>query len=234
MSQGVHNLSGDNHHILDPSLTRYGEDQCRHLTLSFPYHDSVELLCSSPLVRTLQTTLLSFGPEIKKGMQIVALPDAQETSNVPCDTGKDPESLREVMRGKPVDLSLVEDGWNNKTGIYSDTPEAIAARARNLRRWLKARPEKEVVLVTHGGFLHWLTEDYTGFVSHLGTGWANTEFRSYQFKDGERDSASMVETVASRELRSGTEHPPSETERLELQRTKSKESSSSKALYPQV
>lgn len=47
-----------------------------------------------------------------------------------------------------------------QTGKWAPTSEAINKRARELRRWLKARPEKEIVLVTHGGFLHYFTEDW--------------------------------------------------------------------------
>ena len=49
-------------------------------------------------------------------MKLIALPDVQETSDVPCDTGSDPGVLEKefVEKGLPVDLELLEDGWNNK------------------------------------------------------------------------------------------------------------------------
>jgi len=40
----------------------------------------------------------------------------------------------------------------------------VDARADEVRRYLKERPEKEVVLVSHLGFLHHLTEDWEGEV----------------------------------------------------------------------
>ena len=49
-----------------------------------------------------------------------------------------------------------------------------------------------------------------------GTGWANTEFRSYQFTEEPDDNASIIETAFSRELRHGTEKPLSKTEQMEL------------------
>lgn len=56
-------------------------------------------------------------------------------------------------------------GWGRETdgiqtGRYAPTNEAIKNRAREARRWLKERPEKEIVVVTHGGFLHYFTEDW--------------------------------------------------------------------------
>lgn len=65
------------------------------------------------------------------------------------------------MNGKPVDLSLVHDGWNSKSGRWAPTRAAIDERSRQARQWLKARPEKEIVVVTHGGLLHYFTEDWT-------------------------------------------------------------------------
>lgn len=47
-----------------------------------------------------------------------------------------------------------------QTGPYVPTNKALKERARAARRWLKARPEKEIVMVTHGGFLHYFTEDW--------------------------------------------------------------------------
>lgn len=82
------------------------------------------------------------------------------------------------------------------------------------RRFLRALGDKwegeeevHIVVVTHGGFLHYFTEDFEGAVNDgtVGTGWSNTEFRSYIFvgKDGEveGDRASIAETKESRERR---------------------------------
>lgn len=44
-------------------------------------------------------------------------------------------------------------------GEYAFEPKALISRAAKLRRWIKARPEKEVVLVSHGFFNHFLTGD---------------------------------------------------------------------------
>ena len=160
-TKGYHNLTVKNQNMHDPSLTPYGEEQCRHLARFFPYHKSVELLVASPIRRTIYTTLLGFEPEIKKGLKVIALPEIQETSCLPCDTGSDLDVLRKEMQDKPVDLSLVSEGWNSKRGKWQPDAAAIENRAREARQWLKARPEKEIVLVTHGGFLHYFTEDWS-------------------------------------------------------------------------
>ena len=152
----------------DPSLTAFGEEQCRNLAQIFPYHQSVELLVASPLRRTLYTTLLGFKPEIERGMTVIALPEIQETADVPCDTGSDIDVLRKEMEDKPVDLSRVMEGWNSKQGRWAPITGPLEKRAREARQWLKARPEKEIVVVTHGGLLHYLTEDWVDYNAVMG------------------------------------------------------------------
>ena len=96
-------------------------------------------------------------------MKIIALPEAQETNAVPCDTGLDRDVLEKEFGPVEVDFSLVKIGWNSKVGKWAPDPDSLRARAKEVRQWLKARPEKEIVLVTHGGFLHYLNEDWADF-----------------------------------------------------------------------
>lgn len=151
---------------------------------NFPHHSGVELIVSSPIRRTIYTSLLSFQEEIRnKGFRVLAVPELQETSDSPCDTGSSPEDLAKEFASEPVDFHLVHHGWNVKTGKWSPDPTAITERAKVARQWLRNRPEKEIVVVTHGGFLHYLTEDHHDKGKFPGTGWANTEFRSYHFDE---------------------------------------------------
>ncbi|KAL4941812.1 hypothetical protein BDV06DRAFT_173053 [Aspergillus oleicola] len=215
-AQGVHNLCTENHIIPDPSLTDLGNEQCTKLRNAFPRHDKIELVVASPLRRTMYTALQSFEPVFKAnpGLKLILLPDIQETSDVPCDTGSDPKDLRREIEENnlPVDASLVEDGWNVKTGRYAPTNAAVGGRARDARRWLKARSEKEIVMVSHGGVLHYFTEDWEDSSQFQGTGWTNTEYRTYTFSDSidmddledhklDSDNASLVETLESRQRR---------------------------------
>lgn len=54
-------------------------------------------------------------------MKVIAIPEAQETSDVPCDTGSDPDVLKKEFEEKklPVDLSLVKEGWNSKVSLVA-------------------------------------------------------------------------------------------------------------------
>ncbi|PLB41382.1 uncharacterized protein BDW47DRAFT_100038 [Aspergillus candidus] len=230
-AQGVHNLSPENHVIPDPPLTDLGVSQCRTLRDSFPAHDKVDLVTASPLRRTIYTALESFEPifHARPDTRLILIPDAQETSDVPCDTGSSPAELqREVEeKGLPVDVGLVEEGWNVKAGRYAPTSDAIQERARAARRWLKARPEKEIVIVTHGTFLHYFTEDWEDCSKGYGTAWVNTEYRTYTFSSNEDtedlegraidgDNATMVETSESRQRRGKEDPMPGREEQKKL------------------
>jgi len=150
-AQGYHNLNVANHTMPDPQLTPFGEEQCRLLAQNFPYHDNVDCVVASPLKRTLRTALLGFGQDLNQnGLKVMALPELQETSDLPCDTGSAQDVLAKEFEGRPVELSLVTPDWNSKRGRWDPLPPAIEARAKEARLWLMARPEKEVVVVTHG------------------------------------------------------------------------------------
>lgn len=183
-TQAFHNISPENHHTVDPLLTPFGEEQCVNLRENFPHHPNISLLISSPFRRTIYTTLLAFAPSLANGHcrpSIIALPEIQETSDFPCDIGSDVDRLRQEMEEKhvPVDLSLVKEGWNVKTpgSKWAPSPEALSARAREARRYvrdqiddLQRRGEKdpEVVVVSHGGFLHYFTEDWEDCKAYSG------------------------------------------------------------------
>ncbi|KUM62506.1 hypothetical protein ACN42_g4579 [Penicillium freii] len=239
-AQGLHNVCTANHVIQDPLLTDLGHEQCKTLRENFPRHANIDLVTASPLRRTLYTALESFAPvfESKPDLKIIALPDIQETSDVPCDTGSEPSTLKEEFK-TGVDLDLVQDGWNNKhlmyshlalekvSGRYAPTNKALKERARAARRWLKARPEKEIVMVTHGGFLHYFTEDWEDSSEYQGTGWSNTEYRTFSFSEEthtddlegyplDGDNASLEETIDSRQRRGKTGPMPSREEQKTL------------------
>lgn len=232
-AQGFHNLSIENHTIRDPLLTDLGKQQCAELASSFPHHSQITHLVASPLRRTIYTTLLSFPEEVAQGKKIIALPELQETSDLPCDTGSDREKIEEEF-GNKVDLRLVQKGWNDKTSAkYDPAASAIEARALEARVFLRklatdAHASAEfkdqdvhIAVVTHGGFLHYFTEDWNGHDRFVGTGWANTEWRSYAFVDEGDATASLKELAESCDRRG--ERPLSEAEQRNLKHSAEQE-----------
>ncbi|KAF2716467.1 hypothetical protein K431DRAFT_289385 [Polychaeton citri CBS 116435] len=165
--------------------------------------------------------------------RILALPDAQETSDDPCDTGSDPAVLHSTVAENnwPVDLSLINDGWNVKTlaNRYSPHSNAIKARARDARILLRQKirelvrkgdVDAHVILVTHGGYLHYFTDDWEDSYLFPGTGWHNCETRSYTFEEDFMkdvdDEARLTETMESRQKRGKTYPMYNREKQLEL------------------
>lgn len=190
----------------------------------------------------MYTALLGFGSDLdRKSLNVIAMPELQETSDLPCDTGSSPEDLAKEFDSKPVDLGLVQPGWNSKKMQWAANARAIEARARAARLWLMNRPEKDIVVVTHGkplctpntppfnfmcciltlpgGFLHYFTEDWSGSDRFAGTGWANTEFRTYTFSSSEPEQAHLIETPESRQRRCGDDKSLDREEQAQLKRT---------------
>lgn len=156
--QGYHQLepTDKNQYLHDPALTEEGIARCGDFATKFPKSIHLDLICASPLQRTIQTAKYSFAERLEQIAPIVLLPHAQEATDLPSDTGSDRAVIEERF-GELVDASLVEEGWNSNTGIYAPTPEALKERAAKLRAWLQARPEREVAVVGHGNFWHYLT-----------------------------------------------------------------------------
>lgn len=158
-AEGFHQLPRDHPNVLirDPSLTRHGIEQSELFNHRFPFHDQIDLLCASPLRRTIQTASLAFEPELDRGLKIVAVSGAQEQSDAPSDTGSDPSELLTEF-GDMIDISLLTKEWYVKTGINGTEEHTLRDRARRLRGFLRQRPECVIVLVTHGAFTHFITE----------------------------------------------------------------------------
>ncbi|RDL38594.1 Phosphoglycerate mutase-like protein [Venustampulla echinocandica] len=209
--QAEHNISEQNPQgnssVKDPNLTPLGRSQCQDLRSRFPHHSSVEIVLASPLRRTIQTAVTAFGSVLSRPeVPLLLVPLAQEISARPCDTGTDPEVLEAAMQDVLVnvdvkvnldgriDYGLLEEGWNGKAGKYEASLKAVEQRAAELRRFLWKRPETSIVLVTHGAFLHYLTEDWTGLIPPRGTAYKTCEFRTFKFDESSNEeNAHLVE-----------------------------------------
>ncbi|KAE8554310.1 hypothetical protein EYB25_002849 [Talaromyces marneffei] len=224
-AQGEHNKGGDAYLISDPRLTEAGIKECQALEARFPYQSSIDLIVASPLKRTIQTALYSFQPAIKRGVRVVALAELQETSDVACDTGSDVADLKRefseylLASGTPVvDFSLVPEDWTKKIGKWAPSSDALINRACAARRWLRQRPEKEIVVICHGGFLHYFTQDWSGIkAEEHASAWENCDFRTYQFVDSPDNEATMLETDESRHARGAADQKvPTKEEQQKL------------------
>ncbi|KAI9151867.1 putative phosphatase [Paramyrothecium foliicola] len=225
-AQGFHNLSVENESLPDPDLTELGKQQCADLRAAFPHHDKLVRLVASPMRRTLYTGIHSFGTrdESSSLYPVIALDVLQEVSTSPCDTGSDKPKLQQEF-GAKLDLSRVRDDWNEKgsSSPFEPTARKLTARALQSRRALReiakeAGEDAHIAVVSHGGFLHFLTDDWYGIPEGNATGWKNCEYRSYQFIDssGADEDAALQETQESWHRRQGDTQPPTQTELREM------------------
>jgi len=105
----------------------------------------------------------------------------------------------DVLRKEFPDIVLfdhVEHGWYLHEGEYAVDPKALNARAAKLRRFIRDRDEKEIVLVTHGFFAHYLTGDVNEKGEQTTGWWQETELRTFDFVDG-GEKATIKETEES-------------------------------------
>ncbi|KAH6956947.1 hypothetical protein HG530_002475 [Fusarium avenaceum] len=218
-AQGFHNLSIENEQMQDPDLTPLGEKQCAALREEFPHHDKLTKLFASPMRRTVYTCLHAFGTEELK--PITALPVFQEVSANPCDTGSPVAKVQAEFQGI-ADYSKVEESWTDKgpQSEYEPTLEKLTARGLKARKTLRdcVIGDEHIVVVSHGGFLHFMTDDWYGVPEGTATGWANCEYRSYQFADptGDDEDAALLETKESWQRRQGDAKPLTITEQRQL------------------
>lgn len=144
--------------IRDALLTDTGKHQAQEFCEKFPYHDRTDLLCASPLRRAIQTAQLAFAPELRRGMTILAIPEAMEALHDPSDTGSPASVLRKTFSEEAVDFHLLREDWWVKEGLNAPDDHTLRERGRRLRLILRDRPERNIVLVTHGLFAHYVTE----------------------------------------------------------------------------
>ncbi len=169
-AESIHNVTKD-FSLMDPPLTLLGHQQAKELVRTFPYSSRVGIILVSPLRRAIETTLSAFphvldveyfDPDsscgVIDGAKLLLDADLQERSALPCDTGSATQVLtRDFPR---LDFSGLTEGWQIKEGPYSATEAAVEKRAKRVRQRLMELSEalaevakRDVVIVTHGGFM---------------------------------------------------------------------------------
>jgi broad specificity phosphatase PhoE len=198
-AEGYHNAEQDEG-IPDPDLTPKGREQCEHLAKIFPYFDRIDVVCASPIRRTIQTALIGMEPYLQSGKhKILSLPLAQESSSDPANTPSDIQRL-EKEYGNVVDFHRCLDTYtdfNTNEGRWASDVASLDARALELRRFLRDREEDEIVVVSHGDFMHHVTRDMNEDGTQAKGDWENAEFRSYRFWPVGHEEAVLQETEES-------------------------------------
>ncbi|KAJ6096346.1 Histidine phosphatase superfamily clade-1 [Penicillium sp. IBT 16267x] len=175
-AEGIHNPGHDTT-ILDPVLTERGIKQSEDLCHNFPFRESVGLVITSPLTRTLHTALVGFQKTLDEkyyannsgvahGANLLLEPDIQAHSAHPCDTGSDWSVLRSRFPDLSWDLLEQDPAFPDKTGRYVPEREALEHRGNAVQQrlekqfeGLKGSDRPDIALVTHGGFMKFVSND---------------------------------------------------------------------------
>ncbi|CAK3917351.1 phosphoglycerate mutase [Lecanosticta acicola] len=194
------NVAKGGEKIHDPVLTDEGIEQAKELCRNFPHHDDIDMLMASPMKRTIQTCQYGFAPAVKTGHKILLMPLAQEGSDEPMDTGSSKEEI-EAIFGDLVDAQRLDlfSYWHTNQGRFAADGNSLIERARSLRNTLKQRPEKNIAIVSHGLFAHFIVGNVDEDGKQTTRMWSNTECRSFVFADagGNDSDAPLVELQES-------------------------------------
>jgi len=165
--------------LWDTVLSARGQDEAEKLNDQIKNGDvfatlksPIELIVSSPLTRTLQTSELVF-EGYNSSIPRIVLPLASERVYMSSDVGTPADILKEKFPAWNFSEITTTGAWwyvpsdSDNAGVEWRPPgdyacpgepkEAFIARMKALKLWLDKRPEKVICLVTHWGVSKALT-----------------------------------------------------------------------------
>lgn len=161
-AEGHHNVAGRkdplfgyrNEALEDATLTDVGLEQCRVLNASsVSAVTKAELLVVSPLRRTMQTATHSF-PQLQGKIPWVAVECLREQTGLhPCDRRR---SITEHKKSFDyIDFSEIHEDADPLYYKYTlrEPKTDVTLRTRQFMKWLQERPEKEIIVVSHHGYM---------------------------------------------------------------------------------
>ncbi|KAH9690173.1 phosphoglycerate mutase-like protein 1 [Citrus sinensis] len=197
-AQGIHNVEGEKNHdaylsydLFDAHLTPLGWQQVSNLHKHV--HETglakkIELVITSPLLRTMQTAVGVFGGEgYADGIDAPPLmvADAGNSNHAAISSLNSPPFIAVELCREHLIESNDDILW---TADVREANEEVAKRGMKFVNWLWTRKEKEIAVVTHSGFLyHTLSafgnDCHPSIKSEICTHFANCELRSMVIVD---------------------------------------------------
>lgn len=167
-AEAAHN-SEDDTSIRDPYLTINGIAQAEQILTTYKFLNQPTLVLVSPLQRALQTALYAFHPIFNKRVtklypqerapRFLALPQLQEVSENPCDTGISLSSLKKEYCEYiefPDEWFESDERFRKQNTTFANENVLLGKRAKSVLDFLNQSPHEEVIVVTHGDFSHFL------------------------------------------------------------------------------
>jgi len=143
--------------LFDPPLTARGRAQAVEAGHWFRER-AIDLVVTSPFVRTLQTTQLAFGSRyIKTAVGSLHREVLEQSGDIGSPKSRLAESFPEF------DFCDLPERWwylphmDFTTKIVAEPEELVNERMHRFRIWLGSRSERCIVVVGHGGFFRRLT-----------------------------------------------------------------------------
>ncbi|XWS27720.1 hypothetical protein CRYUN_Cryun25bG0005000 [Craigia yunnanensis] len=163
--QAMHNVEGDKNpeallspNLFDAQLSPLGLQQVAELRKDFHARgilNRIELVITSPLTRAMQTAVGVFDSEGQtistlNSPQIMAIELCRDRLGVrPCDMRRKVSDCQSLFPS--IDFSMTDSEDDNLWNPDIREPmEELANREAKFLKWLWTRPEKEIVVVSHG------------------------------------------------------------------------------------
>lgn len=167
--------------LLDPALTPVGVQQANDVKDNelFKEFGKIDLIVSSPLTRTVETTMGAMEDAWVGGRaarKVLLHGDIQETGHVDCDRGRATEVIQPEFESRwgvnvfDFDWLHQHPDWTVKEGDYAHTGPAIQHRLHRFTQWLASREEEVIVVVAHHNVL----------LAMVGVSFFNAEVREFE------------------------------------------------------
>ncbi|KAK9215870.1 hypothetical protein WN944_007876 [Citrus x changshan-huyou] len=221
-AQGIHNVEGEKNHdaylsydLFDAHLTPLGWQQVSNLHKHV--HETglakkIELVITSPLLRTMQTAVGVFGGEgYADGIDAPPLmvANAGNSNHAAISSLNSPPFIAVELCREHLIESNDDILW---TADVREANEEVAKRGMKFVNWLWTRKEKEIAVVTHSGFLyHTLSafgnDCHPSIKSEICTHFANCELRSMVIVDRSMIGSDVPTTNYPGKIPSGLDLP---------------------------
>jgi len=168
--------------ILDPQLTKKGEEQAAALQNHPLLPPSTELIVCSPLRRTIETCCIALENMMKQNpIPVILHPDLQEIGAKNCNTACPKDVvIGKLLAGFPektlVDTSFLTQTSHIKEKWEEYDGEKLKKRFGDFLQWLWKRPEKKIGIVAHHHSILFIT----------GISFMNCELRQFYLSAGSR------------------------------------------------
>ena len=167
--EALHNINykqiGDTAYktLRDTKLTELGEKQAikinNNLNTTYSELKNVDVVLTSPLLRTLQTTELIFKNVNKPIFALDCLKEYPQSDHI-CNKRKDVETLKKLYPNINFNLMNKDIDWNNNARNEKTEKLLLKRRIEVLKNFIKSSHYKNFAIVGHCSYFNMLLEQF--------------------------------------------------------------------------